>query len=135
MYLAVAGRKLANLRYLVDAGCPLHPHACITASKNGDVDCLMYLHECGLELYVSCAVGAASHGHLSCLIYLHQQGCPWEERCCEKAAFGGHLNCLKFCMRMAVPGTTLHVQRMPFWVDPGSIRGISFATAVTCGFL
>ncbi len=75
---AIAGHKLNNVRYLVDAGCAISPEACIFAALLGDLPCLTFLHERGQELTVLSARGAAVNGHLPCLVYLHAQGCPWD---------------------------------------------------------
>lgn len=82
--------------------------SCLTASKNGHLECLIYarskkqpwskLVDIGLpkKRRVYATELAAKFGHINCLRYARENGCPWISRLLEVAANNKQVECFKY---------------------------------------
>jgi hypothetical protein len=94
--------QLKCLKYLwehcdeIDIQYTWNEKTCISAAKNGHLDCLIYVHENGCPWSKDTCAAASSNGHLDCLKYARNNGCSWDTQTCIEAAKYGHLNILTY---------------------------------------
>ncbi len=83
---------VANIRWLLDRGVPLHPRGALEAAARGRLDAVRYLHEqCGVELSAELFAAAAGSGSVPLVSWLLDKGCPTSPEAYNAAAAKGKL--------------------------------------------